>query len=258
MAAIVEMKNVGCKSGHSYLLKNINWKIEAGEHWVVFGTNGSGKTTLLSILAGFQKHTHGSLKVFGEPYSADNVLVNRKRIGWVSSSFFDKCFRYEQVLAIVLSGLTGTLNIDASITDKDVLRAQALLDQFGILHKQDMLYSFLSKGERQHVILARALISQPELLILDEPGSGLDVLAREKMLDMVQRTATTTNTTIIYVTHYLEEVLASFDQCLLLKHGRIYKKGKSEEIFSQDVLSDFLDQPLTLKKDNDHHMYIRL
>ena len=134
----IEMQNLSCKLGHIYLLKNIDWRVKKGEHWLVYGLNGSGKTTLLSVVTGFQKYTHGILKLFGEEYSTENIMQNRKRIGWVSSSFFDKYYHHEQVLAIVLSGLTGSLNIDASITDKDIIRAKYLLERLHILNKMDM------------------------------------------------------------------------------------------------------------------------
>lgn len=257
-STIISMKNLSCKSGRSYLLQNINWQVKKGEHWVVFGLNGSGKTTLLSIVTGFQKYTHGQLEVFGEPYSRENILEHRKKIGWVSNSFFDKCFHNEQVLAIVLSGLTGTLNIDGTLTDADIVRAQNLLEQLGIRHKQDMLFSFLSKGERQNVLLARAMIADPDILILDEPGTGLDVLAREKMLTMVAQLANTTDKTIIYVTHYLEEILPSFDYCLLLQKGCVYKMGKTEKVLTQEELANFFGQPVCLQEKENHYRYIQL
>lgn len=255
---VIEMEQLGCKSGQRYLLQNIDWKVKKGEHWVVFGLNGSGKTTLLSIVAGFQQFTHGSLRVFGQPYCADNVLQNRKKIGWVSSSFFDKCYRNESVLSIVLSGLTGTLNVDESITDLDVLKAKELLERFGILHKIDMPFSFLSKGERQNVLLARTLLGEPEILILDEPGTGLDVLAREQLLKMVRTMADESNITIIYVTHYLEEITEAFDKCLLLQQGRIYKTGNTRELFQQEELEYFFKQPVQLMVEDDRYMRIKL
>lgn len=257
-STIISMKNLSCKSGRSYLLQNINWQVKKGEHWVVFGLNGSGKTTLLSIVTGFQKYTHGQLEVFDEPYSRENILEHRKKIGWVSNSFFDKCFHNEQVLSIVLSGRTGTLNIDGSLTDADIVKAQTLLEQLGIRHKQDMLFSFLSKGERQNVLLARAMIADPDILILDEPGTGLDVLAREKMLSMVTELATKTDKTIIYVTHYLEEILPPFEHCLLLQKGRVYKQGNTEQLLTQEELSAFFGQPVQLQQQDSHHRYIQL
>ena len=241
MSTVVEMKNLACQSGRTYLLKNINWQIEKGDHWIVFGLNGCGKTTLLSIISGFQKYTHGTLEVFGQPYSEYNVFENRKRIGFVSSSFFDKCYHREQVLQIVLSGLTGTLNVDGSISDRDILRAKRILHRLGIADKMDMPFHFLSKGERQNVLIARAIIADPDLLILDEPGTGLDIIAREKLLKFVDNIARNTDKTIIFVTHYLEECLASFEKSLLLKNGKVYGQGMTSNLFAQQNLYKFLD-----------------
>ncbi|MFR6291392.1 MAG: ABC transporter ATP-binding protein [Peptococcaceae bacterium] len=255
---VVEMEKLSCKSGRKYLLQDIDWKIRSGEHWLVFGMNGSGKTTLLSVLTGFQNYTHGTLKVFGEAYTQENILNHRRKIGWVSSSFFDKCYHKEQVLQIVLSGVTGTLNVDDSITDEDLLKAKTLLDKFGILDKQDMPFHFLSKGERQNVLLARALLGDPELIILDEPGTGLDVLAREQLLHMVCDLATEANKTIIYVTHYLEEIEEPFDHCLLLKNGRIYQKGKTRELFTSEIMTQFFNQTVTIQTNNDGNLYMKL
>lgn len=241
MSTVVEMKNLACQSGRTYLLKNINWQIEKGDHWIVFGLNGCGKTTLLSIISGFQKYTHGTLEVFGQPYSEYTVFENRKRIGFVSSSFFDKCYHREQVLQIVLSGLTGTLNVDGSISDRDILRVKRILHRLGIADKMDMPFHFLSKGERQNVLIARAIIADPDLLILDEPGTGLDIIAREKLLKFVDNIARNTDKTIIFVTHYLEECLASFEKSLLLKNGKVYGQGMTSNLFAQQNLYKFLD-----------------
>lgn len=255
---IIDAQHLSCKSGKSYILQDINWKVKKGEHWIVFGSNGCGKTTLLSIITAFQKYTHGELTVFGQPYSQNNIIENRKRIGWVSSSFFDKYYRHEQVLSIVLSGLTGTLNINGQITDQDIVAAKEWLERFELTHKQDMPYNFLSKGQRQNVLLARALIADPDILILDEPASGLDVLSREKMLCMMENMAVHTDKTLIYVTHYLEEILPVFDHSLLLKNGKVFGKGDTATMFTDENLTNFLDHPVHLLTDDDHRMRIKM
>lgn len=246
---VVELKDVACLSGARFLIKNINWTIEKGDRWVVFGRNGCGKTTLLSIIAGYRKKTQGELKVFGERYSEDNILQQRRRIGWVSSSYFDTFYHTEMVKDIVLSGLTGTLGRKTAVNDQEEMRARELIEELGIGDKWSMPFDMLSKGERQHVLIARAFMMTPELLILDEPGTGLDVLARERLLELVQNLALSKKTTVIYVTHYLEEILPAFDKCLLLKNGVIYQKGKTEKLISSDSLSTFFDHQveITLK-----------
>lgn len=248
MEAIIDMQALSYKSGYTYLLHDINWQVQKGEHWVVFGLNGSGKTTLLSTIAGYRRQTHGTLRVFGESYSEDNVFDLRKRIGWVSSSFFDKYMSNESALSIVLSGLSGTLGLSGQIGNEDVMMAQALLRQFGLGEKIDYPFDVLSKGERQNVLIARALLPSPDILIMDEPSTGLDVLAKEYMLSVTRELAEKTGITLIYVTHYAEEIQPLFAHTLLLKRGRVYKKGLTDALFCDEVLSSFLDHPVHCEK----------
>lgn len=248
---IIEMSKLGLKLGHRFILKNIDWHVNEGEHWVVFGLNGSGKTTLLSTIAGYNAHTHGDLKVLGQNYSDDTILPLRKKIGWVSSSFFDKYYSRETALEIVLSGLFGTLGLSYDITTKDVVKAKALLTELRLKSKISHPYDLLSKGEQQRVLLARALIANPQVLILDEPGTGLDVFNREYLLSTVQDLAQSTKITIIYVTHYTEEILQVFKNCLLLKNGLIYTEGLTKDIFNSKFLSKFLDYPVNAVRQKD-------
>ncbi len=245
---IIKTHNLCCQAGFKYLLKDINWEVRQGEHWAVFGLNGSGKTTLLSIIAGFKAYTHGELEVFGQPYTAENILSIRQRIGWVSSSFFDRYYSNEPALDIVLSGKFGTFGLDYNITEQDVIKAKALLTELHVPDKINQPFSLLSKGERQNVLIARALFPNPEILVLDEPSSGLDVLAREHLLNTVRDLAQNTSVTIIYVTHYTEEILDIFQHTLLLKKGQVFAQGRTEELFTQPVISEFLGYPVQVRQ----------
>lgn len=258
MDNIIAVKDLCIQAGNRYLLRNINWEVKEGEQWVVFGLNGSGKTTLLSVIAGFKEPTSGEVKVFGEPYSNDNLLSNRRRIGWVSSSFFDKYYTRESALNIVLSGLSGTLGIDRCVTDEDVLKAKALLAEWHFGDRIDMPFSVLSKGERQNILIARALIAEPEILVLDEPGTGLDVLAREYLLKKIDALASQKKMTIIYVTHYPEEIQPIFKNCIILREGKIIAKGPTEELLSSSCLSQALEAELTINKDADGRLNLRV
>ena len=253
MDTIINVENLTCLVGNRAILSNIDWKIKKGDHWVVFGLNGSGKTTLLSILAGYRSYTLGKVEVFGAPYTAQNILEKRKRIGWISSSFYDKYYTKESVLQIVLAGVTGKLGVNGSITNADIKKAKHLLTELGMAEKMNRTFDSLSKGERQSVLIARELMTNPEILILDEPGTGLDIYARERMLSLVKTLAQNPEITIIYVTHYTEEILNVFDQCLLLKHGRIYAKGNTQEIFREGLISDFLETSAKIKKVDDSY-----
>lgn len=245
---LVEIKDLCCVYGNRYTLTNINWQVEKGSNWLVFGLNGSGKTTLLSIIAGFTDSSSGQVKVFGQEYNRDNTLKLRKKIGWVSSSFFDKYYSNETALNIVLSGLFGTLGVSGLVTDLQMKNALDLLKELNLYKKENRIFKTMSKGERQNVLIARALISHPELLVLDEPGNGLDVLAREYMLETVQKLVKEKNITVLYVTHYVEEILPIFENALMLKEGRIYLMGKTQELLTTPKLSDYFSHDMEISQ----------
>lgn len=252
---VIKVKNLSCLSGSQFLLNNISWQVKRGEQWVVFGRNGCGKTTLLSIIAGYKSYTSGTLEVFGKQYTAENILDIRKRIGWISASFFDKCYLQESALDIVLSSLSGALGVPFDVSNAQIAKAKRLLSDLGLEDKIHSPFDLLSKGERQHVLIARAFMTDPEILILDEPGTGLDVLARERLLMTIKELAAAKDTTIIYVTHYPEEILPFFDQAMLLRNGTVYKIGPTAELFSSEVMSDFFSYPVTIKYANERYNF---
>ena len=243
----VKIEKMSCVAGNRYLLQNIDWEIHKGDHWLLFGMNGCGKTTLLSIVAGFKKHDTGRVELFGKPFNEQNTLDLRKRIGWISASFFDKVYHSEKVLDIVLSGLNGSLGRRFDVSNHGIIAAKRLLQELHVGHKIESSIDQLSKGERQNVLIARALISEPELLILDEPGTGLDIFAREYMLQTVKDLADNKNITIVYVTHYPEEILPMFDKCVLMKDGAFYQVGRTEEVFTEENISTFIQNNVTIE-----------
>lgn len=257
-SAVIESKKLECKSGYHYLLNNINWRVNAGEHWAIYGMNGCGKTTLLSIISGFKHYTSGTLKIFGEEYNSQNTLNLRKRIGFISSSFFDKKYSKENVLDIVLSAKSGVLGRDYDTTLSDVQYAKELLSAFHVAHKTNMPFDLLSKGERQSVLIARALFNSPELLILDEPCNGLDIYKREHLFHIVDSFAKEENTTIVYVTQHIEEIGDIFEHTMLLRNGYIFDKGFTEEMFTTEKLKAFLGYDLTLTYDASHRRNIKI
>lgn len=245
---IVNISHIECKAGYRYLLNDINWQIKKGEHWVVFGMNGSGKTTLLSIIAGFKHFGAGTVEVFGEPLHNDTILKNRKRIGWVSSSFFDKHYSRESALNIVMSGKSGTLGLDETLTLEDVRLAKALLTEMHLGDKVDRTFDMFSKGERQNILIARALINNPDILILDEPCTGLDVYNRSYLFSTIEELSKQKDLTIIYVTHYVEEIIPLFDKILFMKNGRVFAKGEMNELLNETVMSELLEYPVKVSR----------
>lgn len=240
MSPLISLESVTVKNGQKHLLYQVNWQVMKGEHWLIFGMNGSGKTTLLSLIAGYKTPTSGIVKIQGNVYDSENLFSLRKKIGWVSSSFFDRYFHNESVLYIVLSGLNGTLGITSNITAQQVRFAKHLLCLFQIENKKDMPYTVLSKGERQAVLIARALIAEPELLILDEPSSGLDLYAQNLLRQIVSYLVQRTEITVLYVTHRPDEILPFLQHTLLLRNGRVYEKGITEQLMTSDILTQML------------------
>ena len=239
---VIEAQNLGYQVGQQKLLNGINLRVKKGEHWLIYGMNGCGKTTLLSILAGFRQQTQGELKVFGAEFTADNVLEKRQKIGWISSSFFDTKYRHERVRDIVLSGKFGTYGIDWDISSKDENRVKDLLTALGLEDKQHLSYDRLSKGQRQNVLIARAFMGQPEILLLDEPYSGLDVLAKARFMELLEKLMQNKDLTVLFVSHEINDVSKAFDNTLMLRNGRCFAQGKTEDLFQTANLSAFFQQ----------------
>ena len=210
-----------------------------GEHALLFGVNGCGKTSFLAMLSGYMAYTAGKIIINDQLLSEDNVLTLRKRIGFVSNSYFDRCYSRENVIDIVLSGLFGELGARYNVESADILRAKQLLKSLGLREKIAYPYDTLSRGQQQRVLIARALINQPELLLLDEPCSGLDVLSRQYFLNTIKQIAADEQTTIICATHYGEEILTFYQNVILLKNSHIFAQGKIADIFTDDIMSDF-------------------
>lgn len=251
--AIISARGLGCQAGDRYLLKQIDWDIAEKSRWIVLGMNGCGKTTLLSILAGYQDYTHGTLCYRGTEYHELDVIQLRRKMGWISNSFFDRIYQNESVEDLVLSGLSGTLGLEEdAITDRDVRKLKRLLARLGLEDKLDSPYNWLSKGERQNILILRALLAQPEVMVLDEPMTGLDVVSKQKMMRFVQGVAAERQHTVLYVTHHFEEISPElFDYCLLLRNGQIYRTGPVREIICEDVISQFLQKSVRLSQADD-------
>ena len=249
-APIIELNKVSYKTGYRYLLQDISWTVEPGEHWVVFGMNGSGKTTLLSIITGFKHYTEGNMRIFGENLTNDTILAARKKIGWVSASFFDKYYSKESALHIVLSGKSGALGLDDTITLQDVSYAKELLEELQLGDRMNHTFDMLSKGQRQNVLIARALFADPEILILDEPCTGLDIYNRSYLFRTIEALSKRKKLTILYVTHYVEEILPMFDKTLLLRSGHIFAQGQTEELLNSETMKSFLGYDVDIQKVN--------
>src|ERR1700723_1564170 len=208
------------------IVESIDWRVERGEHWAILGANGSGKTSLLRALTGYLPPTAGTIRVLGETYGRFDWRDLRKRIGLVSSSVHQMMEDNETALKAVVSGRYAQIGYWGEMRDKDLRAADAILRRIEARDLRDRPWRFLSQGERQRVLIGRALMASPRLMILDEPCAGLDPVAREHFLQFIQRIARVRGApTMVLVTHHVEKVVPIFSHVLMLKSGRVRASG---------------------------------
>ncbi|WEG14948.1 ABC transporter ATP-binding protein [Pullulanibacillus sp. KACC 23026] len=246
---MLEASNLSLRRNGSYLLKDVNWTINKGEHWSLLGLNGSGKTTLLNILNGYIWPTEGTISVLGNRFGTCDLGDLRKKIGWVSNSLQEKMPPTNNPLQIALSGVYASIGLYEEPSEDTIAKAVQLLTEFGCEEFIERNYNTLSQGEKQKVLIVRALMAEPDLLILDEPCTGLDLFAREQLLLMIQKVAEKEGgPTLIYVTHHVEEILPCFSHTLLLKAGEVFQKGQTDEVMTSATLSKFFGTSLQLEE----------
>lgn len=247
---VLKMKNVSLKRDGSWILKNIDWEIKKGEHWVLFGLNGSGKTSLLNLLHAEYFPTSGEITVVGMEFGK-TVLGEklRRKIGLVSSFLLERLYHNHSAFEIVLSGAFASIGLYETPTDEMQERAIGLLKDMGCIEYAHRSYHTLSQGERQRVLIARALMGELELLILDEPANGLDFIAREQLLEAIGNIAVKGDgkgPSIIYVTHHVDEILPCFEKTLLLKKGEVFASGETSALLTSEQMTEFLDLPVEI------------
>lgn len=259
MPPILQIKNATVIRDKTTILEDVSWSVNSGEHWAVLGSNGSGKTTLLKVLTGYEWPTVGSVWLMGERFGETNIPELRKRIGWVSSSLAFQCKEEDSAGAIVLSGYDASIGLwREEFTDDEMRKAALTLRRLGADHIVERQWRVLSQGERQRTLIARALVADPALLILDEPCAGLDPVAREKLLVDLGTIANSKNApNIIFVTHHIEEISDYISNILSIKDGKILDCGPKEEVLTSERLSDIFGQPMELVK-NDNRCWMTL
>jgi len=237
------------------ILDGIDWRIAPGEHWAILGANGSGKTSLLSALTGYLTPTDGKIDVLGQRYGASNWPELRKQIGIVSSSVRQQMADAEPALLSVISGKYAMIDYWGRVKSADRAEALDILRKIDALHLAGRPWRVLSQGERQRVLIGRALMARPRLLILDEPCAGLDPVAREHFLQFIDRLTTRhagkNAPTLILVTHHVEEIVAGFSHVLALKAGRVLAAGKRADVLKSGILSQAFGEPVRLVKRNE-------
>ncbi|GMA49805.1 putative ABC transporter ATP-binding protein YlmA [Alicyclobacillus contaminans] len=244
-STIIHVNQVTVQRNGKAILNDINWRVERGQHWAVIGANGAGKSTLLNVLNGYLWPTRGQVQVLGERYGHTNIQDVRKRIGWVSVATADTLVEShpgETAVRIVVGGKYASIGLWQQPSAADLNEALAMLDAFQAGELAAQPFHTLSQGERQRVLLARAWMAHPDLLVLDEPCTGLDIRARERLLSALeQRAAAPDAPTLLYVTHHPEEVLPFYTHALVLKDGRVLAQGRKFDVLTASILSEALD-----------------
>ena len=254
----LSLTNVSLERQNKKLLNNVTWQVNKGEHWAILGLNGSGKTSLLKLITAEYWTSQGSMEVLGNQFGGTDISNIRTKIGIVGSFIAERLSPHMLAEKIVLTGKYKSSILYTEYGEKELEEARQMLISIGGEHLLGRIYASLSQGEKQLLLIARSLMESPEILILDEATSGLDLFARKKLLTQIEQITSLPNApTIIYVTHHAEEITRSFTHVLLLKKGNIIAKGPKNEVLTEEILSDFYDQPVSIVPLGDERVYIK-
>lgn len=238
--AILDIRDVSYKIGGKLILYRVSWRLQKGEHWALLGPNGAGKTTLLKIACGYIWANAG-----GQIYRQGRILINlrelRESIGWVTITLTDQIPPGEPAVRTVVSGKFAQIGLrkftGREADEADFTRARQYLAEMDCAHVADQQFGTLSQGEKQRVLIARARMAQPLLLILDEPCAGLDPGGRELLLESIQNLAKIQpEMGLVLVTHHIEEIMPVFENLLVLAEGRIIANGSTREIITPQLV----------------------
>jgi iron complex transport system ATP-binding protein len=245
---ILSVDNLCIVRDGTVILHDVNWRVLRGQHWVILGANGSGKTSLLSALTGYLMPTSGEISLLGEIYGQSDWRELRKQIGLVSSSVRQMMADEEPALETVASGKYAMIDFGGRLTRAEKTRTRKLLRQVECEYLAARPWRVLSQGERQRVLIGRALMAKPRVLILDEPCAGLDPAAREHFLDFIQRLGQQSHApTLVFVTHHVEEIMPVFTHVLLLKNGAVLAAGEKAGTLNSRNLSQVFNAQTKLK-----------
>ena len=253
MGDVLDLIGVTVLRSGNALLDAVTWRVSEGERWVVLGPNGAGKTTLLQVCAARLHPSQGTATVLGERLGATDVFELRPRIGLSSASLADRLPAAERVRDIVMTAayaVAGRWN--ESYDSLDHVRSDDLLAAFGVSHLADRTFGTLSEGERKRVQLARSLMTDPELVLLDEPAAGLDLGGRETLVrDLAELAGDSRSPVLVLVTHHVEEIPPGFTHALVLRSGGVVAAGPVGEVLDDETLSAAFGVPLRVRRDEE-------
>ncbi|MEU8182138.1 ABC transporter ATP-binding protein [Micromonospora sp. NPDC049044] len=252
---VVSLDGVGVRRSGTALLQDLTWRVELDERWVVLGSNGAGKTTLLNLAAGRLHPSTGVAHVLGERIGRTDVNELRTRIGLTTAALAERLPADERVSDVVVTAAWSVVGRWRENYDPgDEARARALLSQLGVGGLAERRYGTLSEGERKRVQIARALMTDPELLLLDEPAAGLDLGGREDLVARLAELAYDPDApAMVLVTHHVEEIPPGFTHALLLREGGVVAQGLLAETLTGDNLSKTFGLPLVVERRGDRY-----
>lgn len=250
---VLNLSGVTVRRGDAELLRDVDWAVREGERWAVLGPNGAGKTTLLNVAASQLHPSRGEAEVLGERLGRVDVFELRPLIGYAGASVSGRIEDGTPVLDLVLSAAYGYLGrFREEYGTPDYGRARALLGHWGVADLAEREFGTLSEGERKRVLIARSLMADPELLLLDEPAAGLDLGGRE---DLVRRLGNLARSAaapaLVVVSHHVEEIPPGFTHALMLRDGRVVAAGPLERVMTAENLTGTFGLPLKLDRDGD-------
>ncbi|WP_314587783.1 ATP-binding cassette domain-containing protein [Paenibacillus terrigena] len=243
---MISMQHIKLRREERQILDDITLHMNEGEHWVILGRNGSGKTTLLEMMTGYMFPSSGQIDVMGNRYGQCDIREVRKKIGYISQSLMEKLTLRDPVWEVVATGEYGFLRFYQEIPEEVVAKAHSLIDEMNLGHVANNLLGTLSQGERKKIMLARALMADPQILILDEPCAGLDLYEREKFLDQIN-ILKNRDIALVYVTHHLEEIVPLFTHVALIHQGKLVAAGTKESVLTPEILKQAYEVPLSLE-----------
>jgi len=250
MASVLQFSDVSVVRDGNPILKSVSWTVDAAERWVVLGPNGAGKTTLLQLAAAQMHPTSGRVQVLDDALGKADVFELRPRIGFASTALARRVPRDERVIDVVLTAaysVTGRWN--EAYEEVDLRRAQRVLAEWKLSHLEDRRFGDLSDGEQKRVQIARSVMTDPELLLLDEPAASLDLGAREELVGLLGGFAREERSpAIVMVTHHVEEIPTGFTHALLLAGGEIQAAGVIDEVITAENLSSAFGLTLEVTK----------
>jgi iron complex transport system ATP-binding protein len=244
MTSLITCERVGYHQQGLDILVDIDWSIEAGQHWAVLGPNGSGKTTLLRIACGYLWPTSGRVLRLGQELI--DLIELRRSIGWISSDLVARIPARDTALETVVSGRFAQVGLKrfavGGPTDDDFADAARQLAELDCQALTDKQFGVLSQGERQQVLIARARMAGPMLLVLDEPCAGMDPGVRERFLQWLNGRLTTSTSlsapTVVLVTHHVEEIVPAIQNTLVLRAGRVHRSGRTDQVVTRETIED--------------------